>query len=341
MSFFNRVRAALTGAGTPVVSTSLPSTPTRATAVQKPNFRIRSGYLEADEPDFYGLAHVSPNKQWAVGCDGGDGRPRGGGHVRENSRVLLVAMPRGQMVREIRSVARPRHVAVSDVGIFAVHDSGFGSELSADAIAFDASGTELYRRHYSANIASMAISQCGRFLAVQTCSAPKSPDDSLLELHDLAGKTVLFSKVPETPWSDKYAFDVENGELKRLWVYAHGIGRFAYSATGAFVDAGKYQAATLAKGDAGARLMASDKLLRSSSAPLDAEAVMSVVKSVMAEVPKIEQAWQAKAYRLKGKALEILARPVEAITSYELALALDPKIGVKARLTALRKGGYS
>lgn len=335
MNLFSKFVSALTG-GIQAPNTVKPVA-ARAVANQNPKFRLRDGFLEADEYDFWGAAHLSPSKQWVVGCDDSDGGGRGGNRERGNGRVLLVQMPQGSAVCEVRSIARPFDVAVSNIGTFAVNDSGFGNELAADAVAFDAQGTELYRRHYSANIFSIAISPCGRFMAVQTCNAPKSPGGNLLEVHDILSKATLFSKAPDTPWSKKFAFDVDRGALKQVWAYVEGLGRFAYSPSGEFIGAKKYQAASLDKGDYASRLFAIEKLLRESSDDKSAERALAVLETVLPEVPHAESSWQAKACRLKGEALEALGRMAEAVSAYELAIGFDPKIGVKKRLDSLRK----
>lgn len=335
MSLFSKFVSVLTGGVQAPYSVKAASA--KVTANQKPKFRVRDGYLEADEHDFFGAAHLSPSKQWVVGCDDSDGGGRGGNRERGHGRVLLVEMPQGSAVCEVRNVARPFDVAVSNVGTFAVNDTGFGNELAADAVAFSAQGTELYRRHYSANIFSIAISPCGRFMAVQTCNAPKSPDGNLFEVLDILSKATLFSKAPDTPWSKKFVFDVDGGTLKQVWAYVEGLGKFAYSPLGEFIGAKKYQAASLDKGDYASRLFAVEKLLRESSDAKNAERALAVLESVLPEVPHAESSWHAKACRLKGEALEVLGRLAEAVSSYELAIGFDPKIGVKKRLDSLRK----
>ena len=99
----------------------------------------------------------------------------------------------------------------------------------------------------------------------------------------------------------------------------------------------KYQAASLDKGDYASRLFAVEKLLRESSDVNGAERALAVLESVAPEVPTAESSWQAKAFRLKGEALEVLGRMAEAVSAYELAIGFDPKIGVKKRLDSLRK----
>jgi len=58
-----------------------------------------------------------------------------------------------------------------------------------------------------------------------------------------------------------------------------------------------------------------------------------VAKEMRASSPD----WAAKALRVKGEALEKAGRNSDAISAYEAALALDPKAGVKKRLSALQK----
>ena len=50
-------------------------------------------------------------------------------------------------------------------------------------------------------------------------------------------------------------------------------------------------------------------------------------------------AWKPNALKVQGLAHEMLGQFPQAIEVYEEAITLNPKIGVKRRLDALKKGG--
>ena len=264
---------------------------------------------------------------------------KGQGGYREsgNGRVLLVDMVAGRIAHHIQNIARPWEAAVADTGTYVVNDVGFGSALSGDVLVFNQAGERLYERQFAANVFSVGISHCGRFIAVQTCNAPTGSDGNLLEVHDVQEGVCLSSASPQTAWSLKYAFEVDDGNLKRLWVHDDRLGRFAYSSSGVFLDHRKYLDAALTKGDTGTRILAAESLLDAPEGSSDIETALRVVSEAAEGAKESEQSWVPKALRLRGEALESLGRTSEAMAAYEAALAGDPKIGVKRRLAALQR----
>lgn len=342
MSFISKVLSAFSGQTSAKTTTASPDVRGPAARnAQVKNAFVQDGFLEVARLSFFGTAYTSPNKRWAVGCSDSDGKGNGGYRESGNGQVVLVDLENDQVSTVLTSVARPFSAAVSDVGIFVVHDCGLGSALQADVIAYNVAGKELYRRKFGANVYSIGVSPCGRFLAAQTCNAPKSPDENLLEVHDVEQQKVVFSVHPSTAWSQHYSFDVIDGHLKKLWVKLDKLGRFAYSPSGEFLDEQKYLEAQLSKGDYVARILAADKLLSSSPSQDAAGIVLRTADEALTQGAKDRTDWAAKAHRLRGEAFEVLKQPANAIAAYELALSLNPKIGVKAKLSSLRKSQTS
>lgn len=310
----------------------LAQTPRRAAEIQ-----IRDGWLEVKGLSFFGQAHSSPSGRWVLGCADNDGQGKGGCRESGNGRMLLVDMAAGNIAHDIQNIARPWNAAVADTGTYVVNDAGFGSALSGDVLVFNQAGARLYERKFAANVFSVGISHCGRFIAVQTCNAPSGSDGNLLEVHDVQEGACLSSASPQTVWSLKYDFEVEDGNLKQLWVYDDRLGRFAYSNSGVFLDHRKYLDAALTKGDIGTRILAAESLLEAPEGSSDIETALRVVSEAANGAKESEQSWVPKALRLRGEALESLGRTSEAMAAYKTALAKDPKIGVKRRLAALQR----
>ena len=334
MSFLSRLLSSLSGHSS---TGSAQAAPSVRSPKRVENARVIGNALEVESPDFRGDAHVSPNQRWVLGCDDSDGKGRRGFRTSGNGRTVLVEMSTGRVASEARDLARPSEAAVSDVGTYVVADSGFGDSLSGRIHVRSQSGEQLYSRPFAANIYSVGISDCGQYVVVQTCHAPSGPDGNLLEVHDVVRKQPLFSVKPATPWSRAYAFDVEVDRLAKLWVIVDKLGRCAYDGSGSFLDHQGLMRAELNSPDVSTRLPAAQRLLQSSTSPAELETVLSVAEVAMKMNPTLDDGWVAKAVRLQGEALEALGRGSEAVAASEKALCIDPKIGVKKKLVALRK----
>ncbi|WP_398496224.1 tetratricopeptide repeat protein [Variovorax sp.] len=335
MGFISKLLGLLSGSTKAVPRTATPAQ-TRATRRAR-NANLRDDWLTLIQPDFFGRAHRSPNKRWVVGCNDSDGVGRGGHREGGHGRVVLVDHQSDKVMHELKCFARPMDAAVSDAGSYIIQDGGFGSALSGDVVAIGPDGHERYRRRYSANVFNIGLSRCGRYAAVQTANAP-SDDGNLLEVLDLDREGTVFSVQPATGWADKYSFDVDaEGRLTALGIEHKGLGRFSYSAAGEFQDTQAFQAARLDKGDYSTKLMAARDLLKGDASPDNAEMALSAADAALAEGAKDRPDWGAVAHRIRGESYQALGQFPEALEAFDLALSLDPKVGVQKRAMALRK----
>jgi hypothetical protein len=301
------------------------------------NIHLKDQLLSVSQPSFIGRAYRSQNKRWVLGCRDSDGVSRGGYRDSGNGQVILADFEKDVVVIDLRHFARPMNGAVSDSGRFLVNDGGFGSGLSGDVVAIDANGTQRHRRRYSANIFNLAISRCGRYAAVQTCSSP-SEDGNLFEILDIENAITVFSLQPATGWADDYAFDLDQaGVLRRVGVLHTKLGRFNYSASGVFEDRDAFQKARLDKGDYTTQIMAAGEILKSDPTAENARKVIDVATTALAAGASERPDWGANAHRLRAESFELLGELDEALKAYDQALAMNPKVGVKRRAASLRK----
>lgn len=280
------------------------STPRAAAAPAKRhgerNVTLTDSLVIIIEPSFMGLAHRSPNERWILGFRDSDGATRGGHRESGNGRVVLADAEKDVVMADICNVARPMSGAVSNTGRFVVNDGGFGSALQGDVVAFDPNGVQRFHRRYGANIFNLAISKCGRYAAVQTCSAP-SDDGNLLEVLDLDGARIVFSVQPATGWAEDYVFELDTvGQLRRLGVLHKGLGRFNYSSEGQFEDRSAFQEARLAKGDYAAKIMAIGELIKADPTPVAARRAIEVADAALVSGAKDRPDWGSTAHRLRG-----------------------------------------
>ncbi|MCP3720992.1 hypothetical protein [Paraburkholderia sp. CNPSo 3281] len=281
----------------------------------------------------FGLAKHSLNKRWSVGY----WDPGPDAHLNRRKSVRLRDNTTGRVVAEVNDLERPFSVDVADNGIFGVNDAGPSAELSANLVIFDAGGKRVYGRAYKANLFGFSISPCGRYVASQTCNS-SNEDSSILEIHDVAQQRVLASCMPVAGWTSEYTFEIEDGELKRVFARIDRLGRFAYSPTGEFLDAKKFMTARLTKGDPWTRIRAAGELVQTDESVKAVKRAYDVVDAtISAFQPGQDSRWLAGAYRLKGELLEKMDKAGDAIEAYRAALGLDAKIGVKKRLAAMEK----
>lgn len=297
------------------------------------NARVEDGMLTLRYPSFFGLAHRSPDKRWALGrFEGPANAPAGA--------VALVDMQSDQVAHVIKSFARPFDAAVANTGRYIVHDTGRNTaQLQGSVIAIDVDGSERYRRQYQANVYNIGISRCGRFAAVQTANAPDD-DGNRLEVLDLERAATVFSVRPgASGWADSYGFDIsKDGRLKALIAKHKGLGDFRFAADGQFLDGDSLQDARLESGASESRIEAARALLKADPSLQAARRALQVLHNALAagDIPH-GSSWLPLAHRVRGEALEIMGEPAQAVAAYEKALDLDPKAGVQRRLTALRK----
>jgi len=286
---------------------------------------------------FMGLGWWSPNKRWVVAVRdrlaGSNPRP---GHP--DGSAVLVDYENDAVAFKVEGLDRPMDGAVSDAGVCVINDANHGERLSGDVQVFDANGRGLFRRQYQANVYNLAISTSGRFVAVQTCNAPNK-DGSLLEVFDNAAGATVFSVHPETGWADKYDFILEaDGSLRCLTVLLRELGRFHYSPAGVLMDREAFRQARLQSGGAEGRIsIAREELKAANGDAQRMQEVLTAVSTALEELGQDRADSRAVGLRVQGEALEQLGHVSEAVTAYEAALALNPKIGIAKRCAALKR----
>ncbi|MFZ6642399.1 tetratricopeptide repeat protein [Undibacterium sp. TC4M20W] len=332
MAFFSKLLDALVG-----VKPMKETTSDQLAKGSRKNITYQDPWLTIHEPYFHGHGNYSPNQRWIVGFRDSDGVSTGGMRENGNGAVVLVDIQKEQVLHAQGHFARPVAALVSDTGNYILHDSGFGVGLKGDLIACNIAGKETYRRHFEANIISIGLSQNGRYAVTQTANAPNSIDGNLLELVDLEHKAVLFSENPISGWANTYAFEIDaSGVIKKLYVDLQ-MGRFAYSSAGEFLDKKDYLNARLTKGDFTSKLFAAQELLQLDSTEEGAQKALCAADEALVDQTCDHPHWRAIAYRVRGECFELLGQPAQALVSYEHALNLNPKVGVKKRMTSLRK----
>ncbi|WP_156181128.1 hypothetical protein, partial [Desulfovibrio sp. TomC] len=292
---------------------SMPSAPTSEQQVQlasestkikaKPPARSKNitaeRFLTVISPNFSGVAHYSSNRRWCVGTSDSDGHGRGGFREKGNGKVILVDLHNQKVVHLLNIFNRPFDAAVADNGNYMIHDSCFGSALQGDIIIIQPDAEELYRRHYKSNIFNIGLSNCGKFIAVQTAINESSHDGNKLELINIVENKILFSVLPASGWADGYTFETDyDGQITSLRIVHRKLGSFRYMPSGEFADYALLEDAKLSSTDYSIKLSCARNLIANNADMEIANKTLQAAESALHEGAQECPDWCAVAYRI-------------------------------------------
>jgi tetratricopeptide (TPR) repeat protein len=282
--------------------------------------------------DWFGPFNRSPNGRWIVswldaGPHGANGRLSGTGGY------LLYDTQTGEaLVRD--ALERPNNGHVANNGVFVLEDWHFTDDLLGTLYVFDTSGNRLFERTFSANLLANTISENGRYVLAQLANSTTS-EGSKLFLFELDSGRQLYEVLPSANWTMDYSIDEERGEAI---AHVRDLGDFRYSVSGQFLDGAAHEDACLRKGDYGTVIRGAETILQDPAAsPARLRKVLAALDRARCEGADADASWKASAIKAQGMTYEALGDVDRAINAYEHALSINPKIGVKRRLAALRK----
>lgn len=286
-----------------------------------------SDLVSVRELDFFGHCNRSPNGRYALLWRDGNGST-GGARSSGLGRYYLLD---GDRVAVAGEMERPNDGKVADSGTFILNDWRFTSVLAGTFYAFRADGTEIIARPFAANLYNNGLAPDGRLAACQTANAP-SPDGSRLTIFDLEYGIETGGCVPESGWGNSYEFP--SGDRVRL--VHRDLGAFDYALDGTFIDRDGWIDASLRKGVP--HLI--QNMLREAGEnppPTLLGRLLKATDIALYNPDYKDGRWQASILKTRGTCLDRLGRTQEALDTYDRALKLDPKIGLKKRAEALRK----
>jgi hypothetical protein len=294
---------------------------------------LEDSFFTLDKPRWFGSYSRSPNGRWIVSWRDTDPTGIRGGHRAGGKGAYLLYDYLDRKVVVKGHMERPNNGHVSDAGIFVLEDWHFGGELSGTFYAFNADGHTLLKKKLSANLLTNAVSPNGLFAACQTVNS-KTEDSCKLFLFDLKSGQQLFAATPSAGWTMDYTIDEA-----RIEVVANikGLGDFRYDQTGKFVHGEELEEATLRSGDYTAVIPLAERLLQNDLGPARLDQIVNAIQRARREGADANSAWKALALKVTGMTCEALGDTTQAIAAYEQAIAINPKVGAKRRLSALRK----
>jgi len=303
-------------------------------SVLQPNVSYVENFIEIKSADFFGEFKKSKSGEWIICWSDSDKEHHQGGH-RESGygHYVLFNAAQNKIVLQGK-LEQPNSGSVSNNGCFSIEDWHFGSNRSGTFYVFTPVGEELIKKQFNANILNSDISNNGRFAICQTASDSKNDDGDLLVAFDLTKKVELFSIHPSGR-ADSYDFLEDDVYFV---VIIDKIGRFRYDAQGNFIDSAKYDSARLNCEEYEIILFAAEEILKNPQ--IDHNRVQTVLEAVLKARSlgaDNDESGKAFALKIQGAAHELMGNNKEALGSFEKALKINPKIGVKRKVDVLRK----
>jgi tetratricopeptide (TPR) repeat protein len=295
---------------------------------------ISDTMIEVPSVSFFGNASKSPNGVYILAwCDADVSSGVGGFRTKGLGRYVLVD---SNEVLADGKMERPNDGKVANNGNFVLHDWGFGEGLKGDFCAFDKDGQLILKHSFQANLYNNGLSADGSLAICQMCNSPHS-DGATIAMFDLKSAKLLWQRIPEVRDADSYRFDA----VSSIVYLHHPIhGELGFSFDGVFLDEDKLVNSIMKHGrcfevlDLGlARL--SELRVEGNACRDDLETALHILRSAAARCDFEKD--RARAHRGQGEIHELLGDIESAIASYEAALEMDSKAGVKRRLDILRK----
>lgn len=283
---------------------------------------------------FIGEHAESQNRRFFLGWSDWDNSQEIGG-FRESGKGTFVLMENDSLLFEGK-LERPNDGKVSDNGTFILNDWMFGEALHGTFYAFDRSGVPLINHLFNANLLNSAISNDGKY-AVCQCANSETEDGGVLAFFDIEARKLLWKSQPVTGWADTYSFDVEKS---CLYLEYKGKGRFRYGFDGEFIDKTRWEAERVKFLSAFELSRMAKKLFKDSREDLSTQKADEILHLLSGAIQKgLDEYPNEKAivYRTTGEVMEAIGNIDDAIVQYEMALSLNPKVGIKKRLDNLKK----
>ena len=296
--------------------------------------KIGSRMIRVASMNFFGPYSESLNKKFLVGWSDSDSE-QGIGGFRESGEGSYILAENGKVI-VTGKLQRPNDGKVANNGTFIINDWMFGEGLCGTFYAFDKIGTNLIKYHFEANLYNNGISEDGKY-AVCQCANSDTEDGGVLAFFDLEIGRILWKKSPESGWADSYLFDCQN---HYLYLVYRDKGKFRYTFEGEFIDKDKWEDARIKYASSfELSLIARDRFKEVSDnlSNEEAEEILSLLSKSLNKGLDEYPNEKASVYRTIGEVHEALGKIDDAIKNYELALQINPKVGVKRRLNALKK----
>jgi len=292
--------------------------------------KVGSRMLRISSLDMFGPYSESRDGRYLLLRQDSD-REQGRGGYRESGNGKFALVDNGSVVFA-GECERPTEGAVSNSGTFAITDTLFGDKLGSKLYVYSADGNLIFEHRFSANTLNIGISPEGTHVVAQMCNSD-TDDSGKLFLFEISQPKVIAAFIPETGWANEYEFSVPDGILSLCY---RGNRKYKYRFDGTFLDTERFERERVE--DASPTelvLLVREKMKSATNEELPG--LLSLIDRAFAGNLSEYHDYRALAFRVKGEINESLGNKDQAISAYQEAINIDPKIGVKQRLKKLEK----
>lgn len=280
--------------------------------------------------DFFGLYCRSPDGAWLIAWrDGNDAGTHSGHRDTGPGRFYVF---HGDELKAQGRAERPQDGKIANDGNFILNDWRFGSALNGTFCAYRSDGRLILKRDFAANLVNNGIADDGSMAVCQAANAPHSPDSSVLAIFDLRAGREIAAWVPDSGWADAYNFPLGDATVR---LHYRDAASFAFSIDGDFIERNAWISDTARRGN----IPVLHHLLREVDNAISAELTETILGGAQAAMVAsgFDETQRPLALKVCGLCQEALGNRQCALDSYDAAIALDPKIGLKRRAAQLRR----
>ena len=293
---------------------------------------ISGDFVSIDKLYFFGSSHRSENGRFILKWSDYDPKSRSSG-PRKKGHGRYVLLDGGKIILQGK-LERPNDGKVSNQGIFILNDWMFGEGSKGTFYAFDAKNKRLIRHKCDANLYNNGLSNDGQYAVCQTFYSD-GEDGNMLFFFNLREKRLVWKCEPKTGWAKDYRFDTVQQVLYLL--YDNGRS-YRYSFDGNFLDEERWEKERI-NFASGYELLsiaeAKRQQLESTNADLSLyDEVIDLLKRALDK--GVSENTQARIHRNIGEIYYKRGQNSKAIEHFEIAVSLNPKVGVKRLLDKLK-----
>jgi len=290
----------------------------------EPDIELGEVFMHIHSIGWYGLYSKSKNSQFILTWKEG---------YQENIKGEYRLIEKGKIIAR-GEIERPNAGKVANNGTFIFNDWMFGDNLQGTFLAFSKSGQINIYHLFSANFHCNGLSGDGKF-AICQLAASDTTDSQTMAFFNLENNIMLWQKKPETGFADSIEIDSENQIIKLI---LGDNDEFCYSFNGEFLDDFKWYQYRIQNGSGYELLEIVDNKLKAQAGILNKGEGQEILDILQIAVKRFSQQpyYQAIGYRKMGEIYERLGDIEKTILNYEIAIKLNPAVGVKKKLALLK-----
>lgn len=290
-------------------------------------------FIKIAKLDFHGQYHQSENGRYILAWSDFDSNSKILG-FREKGHGRYVLLEDGK-IKVQGKLERPNDGKVSNQGIFIINDWMFDPGLNGTFYAFNADGQELIQHKCEANLLNNGLSDDGKYAVCQTANNSEGDDGNKLFFFDLKDRKFVWKRKPETGWTKEYLFDT----IQNVLFLIYNKKGFRYSfVNGAFIDSELWEKDSINFANGYQLLEIAEEKKRQlelkNADLLCYDEVMGLLKRALEK--GVSENTQARIYRTIGEINYMHGEIAEAIKNFEMAIKLNPAIGVKKLIKQLK-----